>query len=357
MAFVSYVQSHRHEAIPQRNERIEHSDGLVRGRFAPQESSLAIARTGMWHRVACFCPEHSYETGPNRVLGWTLNTAIGLLCEARSRIPIAAPQHDLAVRALGAAESARRLLSAVDDQFLTRVSRPSDRDLVTARRARKPIYRLAAGAFDLLDGCETLDTRSLTAVMTDAVIAPTYPWQRFELLMLLAMAEALAGRLRMPIQLRLLVPGDRSPVATVGTYALYWQSGSPLYASPDEEPSELRTRELLEAFGLRGTADRPDVVVVDLSRNTVLGIAEAKYSESEGDSTPAFRDAASQIVRYSRGYERSTPYPQLIARSLIAISRIPDQIRYSQGLPTVVDLELLLGTGGLAHWANSITLP
>lgn len=355
-SLASYFNEHRHEAVPERRETKTYTDGMLRGRYDPVGTALLAAKTGIPHRTVCLEPERSFDTGENRVLGWTLRAAISLLREAKARIVSDIPQATMVRDCLSAIEPAVRLLATLDSRFAGGVLKPSSRDLLSARRSRNELYRRAAETFDLLQKCEAGDLAAVRDVLTKTVIGPAKPWQKFELLMLASMADALGIQLGVAPQFRMLTPDDRSAVAVVGRFSLFWQSRTDLYVEPAEEPSESRTRELLTAYGLGYAADRPDIIVVDTDASLVAAIGEAKYSADETEeSTAALRQAVGQVVRYARGYADRSPPEELLPQSVIAVHRRPSTVTDSDSAPVLVTLDQMLSDTGLASWAAALT--
>ena len=124
-----------------------------------------------------------------------------------------------------------------------------------------------------------------------------------------------------------------------------------MYVPPALEPSEERLRVVLAAYGMDLAADRPDLVIADRTAGKVVGIVEVKYLAGD-TATTRFREGASQIVRYARGYASGTGTDGLVRASQIVLSReVPSLLDESAAAPRAVDF-VGLTDGRLRRWVR-----
>lgn len=229
--------------------------------------------------------------------------------------------------------------------------RPGPNALRDAARSRRLIYRHAISAYKTLTEIEAGDEAALARVLHSTLLGPLEEWRRFELAVAAGIGEALSVQLGVPLRLSIIDARPGNPVLRCGRFSLYWQSGGSYYKPPVPEPSELRLEAVLAAYGMSAAMDRPDLVVVDDEACQVAAIVEVKYLA--GDTVNArFREAASQTVRYGRGYSDEFDLPSLIRRSLIALSReAPPLLDDAADAPRSVDFAGLRD-GHLALWVK-----
>jgi hypothetical protein len=201
----------------------------------------------------------------------------------------------------------------------------------------------AAEAFTVLLKAEAGDPEALRAVLADTLVGPIEVWRRFELAVAVAAVEALGEASGVRPSLGLLAGGDRM-VARVGRFSVHWQSLTDAYRKPPPEPSELAVADILNAYGFRAFADRPDVVVIDDETGDAVAVLEAKFFAA-GSAVDAFRDAVSQIVRYARGYCHSTTLGDILSTSAVALVDLggltPLPAPHPFGVPWLLDLSAL----------------
>jgi hypothetical protein len=88
----------------------------------------------------------------------------------------------------------------------------------------------------------------------------------------------------------------------------------------------------------------------------VVAVAEAKYSTSALSWADAFRDAGTQLVRYSRLYTDFVPQDVLLRRSIVAVSNLPDDVRSIPApgtSPIAVGMDDLV-SGNLDTWTKRV---
>ena len=330
-------------------ERSE-SDGIARGRIDARSTLLVQLRSGDHGRTVSFAPSRHADHGANRLIVWVLKRASQLLDQIEGLMEDGSPYLERCAAIRSSIARASRF-SRVSELFRTlRLSdRPCAGDVRHAATHRKGTYRLGAAAYLRLTAIERGDESAVAATLHESVIAPLEPWRRFELLTALAVAEELARASTEPLTLEILGSGGASrPLARCRPYEVFWQARTSYYTEPAPEPSEQIAAGICEDFGISCGADRPDVVVVDAVARRVVSIAEAKFiGGTAGYESGPFTDAVLQLVRYARGYD-----PGVLARSLIAMSRLPVQVCVgspSGRSPFAIDLDGLL-SGELARW-------
>jgi hypothetical protein len=299
----------------------------------------------------------SFDTGPNLVLAWVLGEASAYTSRLSSwqgeQSPYVAiiEEAQREMRGVQRIEPLREPLRAV-----ALGQRPGPGAVLAAARARPRIYRLAVEAYSLLQGLERGEADAIETVARSALIAPLEDWRRFELAVGLAVGEAVARVASAPLQLHLLAGDSAAPIVTTGRFAVHWQQRTRFYSSPTLEESEQKTRDILAAFGLSIGADRPDFVVVDREADAVVSIIEVKYVA--GDTVSGrFREAVGQIVRYARGYAPAGQTGDIIAQSLVALSReAPAQIDAVAAVPGSIDFEGIR-RNELDAWAHRFAAP
>jgi hypothetical protein len=339
-SLVKYVLAHPHEAQSLLSFRERIDDAVARGRIDARRTWQYRLQRGLPSALVTAEPVRSFNTGPNLVLAWVLGEAAAYTSRlsrwqgGQSPYVAIIEEAQQEMRGVQRIEPLREPLRAV-----ALGQRPSAGAVLATARARPRIYRLAFEAYSLLQGLELGDPTALEAVARSALIAPLEDWRRFELAVGLAIGEAMARAMNAPLQLHLLAGDPAGPIVTVGRFAVYWQQRTGFYSPPPLEESELKTRDILAAFGLAVGGDRPDFVVVDRDAASVVSIVEVKYLAGDTASS-RFREAVSQIVRYSRGYAPVGQTGGIIARSLVALSReAPAQIDAPADVPASVDFD------------------
>lgn len=345
---VEYVRRHPHELRSSLDTRRTTSPN-IRGNIDFAESVREQLRTADPSIFVFNEAYRSHESGPNRVLFWTVSYAALLGRRFRSLLPAKGSYALRTVAVLRSLENARRLLPLPEPQLL-RV--PSPDDVRAARGSRSPLYRRAAEAYQLLRSIERLDPYAMTSLLGDTLVGPMERWRQFEFALGLGMADAIASVTGGRPHLHYIGFGVPDPLVTVGPFAILWQRPGPLYDNFMLEAWERRAVDILAAFDVRPGWDRPDIVVVDTHTQRAIAVGEAKYFES-ASWRDAFRGAATQIVDYARGYEKKQGnVEEIIARSVIALWDANEPLLPVEGQPLVATFSTLQPT--LQAWANRL---
>ena len=350
--FLSYVLTHRHETQSLLQFERRTDDAVARGRIDARGTMLVRRVTGHPSLVIYEEPVRSFNTGPNQVVAWVVHTASAYAARLFALLPVGSAYARLVeetmvdVTAVKRLDALREVLKSV-----TVHRRPGPGALRDAARSRRMIYRLAIVAYDTLAQIEAGNQEALLTVLRGTLIGPLEQWRRFELAVGLGIGEALAAETGEPMSLAVLGGAAGTPIISCGRYDIYWQGGGGHFTPPALEPSEERLKELLAAYGMQISADRPDLVVADRIAGQVVWIVEVKYLA--GDTAGArFRDAAGQIVRYARGYAPEAEIDGLVRASLIALSReAPVLLDETAAAPRTVDFAGLTD-GRLQLWVR-----
>lgn len=354
-----YVCAHRHEIQTSLDERERIDDAVIRGRLDARKTVVQRHLVGHPTLVVFQEPIKGFSVGANHVLVWTLQHASRIIRRIGSGEISGSSYAETisAVRTLLAAiaklEGVSRAIAETNFDV-----RPSARALAQAASARRPLYRKAYAAYRLLQSVEQGDEKVTADLLKTTLIGPLEMWKRFELLLAIAMATALALRLGATMQIRSILPGTQGPLFEVDKYSIFWQVRTSEYRDPVPEPSELLCTAVLNSYGIDSGDDRPDVVVLDNEKNVVVAVGEAKYftNETEGWRT-AFREATSQIVRYARGYASGDLIGNILGRSLIGLWRYPRDARPPAPVdgttPLAIDLSDI-EQHTLVEWADRI---
>jgi hypothetical protein len=343
-ALARYVVQHRHEAQAHLTERRVYGDAIIRGRFDVRQTLIERVRSGYPTRVVFWEATKTFASDPNHVLAWVLYNSHYLARHFAREVE----SGSTATRASGIIidlEAAKRIENISLMLAESRINvRPTTRAVSCAAKSRRPLYRLAAAAYQQLLLIERADKVTIAQVLRDTLIAPLETWRAFELAIALGAANALSRRLGDRVLLNPISPGASEILISVGPFAIAWQTKTASYQEPRPEPSELLSREICNYYGLREGDDRPDLVVIHSPSGRVVGLAEAKHFGSvEYGWRSAIRDAATQIVRYSRGYGADAEeWRAILSRSLIGIWAAPlDDLALSSDAPMalVVDFD------------------
>lgn len=353
-----HLVERRHEVQSTIEAMRRDSSSQVRGRIDATRTVLSRRLTGDVSRISCVEPRKSFHDGPNYVLLWVLKYGYHLLRQY-SDLLHGSEQYERRVREITAKLDKAHQIWGIGEALVTQplTPRPAPVAIAQAGRSRRLLYRKAHAVFRLLGGVERGNQAALNDVLTGGLLGPLKDWQKYELLLALRIGEALSGISGHRLKLRPIVTGGSRPLASVGNYDVYWQSRTPLAGYPAPEPSETLVQEVLGSYGVRAGHDRPDIVVCNRVENTILMIAEAKYSASEAAAwQDGFRDATTQLVRYSRLYEAVEDRCQLLRRSLIAVSNMPTANAQTtpNSSPLALNLEGL-SSGSLTHWETRIS--
>jgi hypothetical protein len=298
-------------------------------------------------------PVRTFDTGPNRVLAWTLRRAARL---AREYGGLSVPESEQGARVTRITSQLQRILRFDAMQALEGggpMPAPSTGAVRDAARSRRAGYRLAVTAYRTLRRLEAGDEDAIRAALDGSLTGPIEDWRRFELAVALGVGEAIEATTGEPMRLHSINGTKNAPIVTSGPFAVHWQQRTPLYSPPTPEPSERVLAALLSAYGMTIGAERPDFVVVDRQRARVAAIVEVKLLR--GDTRDVrFREAMGQIVHYARGYATGADYNALLRRSLVALSdRGSLPAAPSADAPMCTSFEDISG-GALAAWAERL---
>ena len=352
-AFLAYVLTHRHEArsLLQFDQRTD--DAVARGRIDARRTLLAQRVAGHPSLVIYEEPVRSFNTGPNQVVAWVVNTAATFAAWLLSLQPADSAYACLIEETMADVIAVRRLDALREVLKSTTVyRRPGSGALRDAARSRRKIYRLAIAAYDTLTQIEAGEEEALRRVLNSTLIGPLEQWRRFELATGLGIGEALAEETGKPMSLALLGKASATPIISCGRYDIFWQGVVGLYTPPALEPSEERVERVLEAYGMHLAGDRPDFIIVDRESDRAVAVVEVKYLA--GDTANArFREAARQIVRYAHGYAPQAGIDRLIRASLVVLSHSPPALlNETAAAPRTVDFAGFQ-SGSLRSWVRN----
>jgi hypothetical protein len=325
------------------------SGPAVRGRIKAAETVLLQTRTSDPTKFVFVEPFRTFDSGPNRVLGWTLIYAMTLARRFRSMLPEEATYAERTTEALQLVEDVRRLIPSVANSA---IQPPSSNDVKAARASRLLLYRKAAATYERLRAIERLDLNAIGHLVKSSLVGPLEKWRQFELALALAMADAVAERTGSDVSLRHILPGASDVLIEIGRYAIRWQRVGPGFSPPALEKWEIREVEILAEYGMPAGYERPDVVMFDSITDDVVSIGEAKYFE-DGDFRDRLREAVAQLTLYARGYETKQNADDILGRSIVAIWSAGDNPTprpVTAKAPTVATFRDL--QAGLGQWAS-----
>lgn len=354
---LSYVLTHRHEAQSLLQFVRRADDAMARGQIDARGTMLARRVAGHPSLVIYQEPMRSFNTGPNQVVAWVVQTASTYAARLFALQPAGSAYADLVQETMADVTAVKRIDAWREVSKSVAVHRrPGPGALRDAARSRRMIYRLAIAAYNTLARVEAGDEQALQRVLRSTLIGPLEQWRRFELAVGLGIGEALAAETGEPMRLALIGKQAGAPVISCGRYDIFWQGGGGLFTAPVLEPSEERLGKVLSAYGMQLAADRPDLLIADRQAKRAVGIVEVKYLA--GDTASArFREAAGQIVRYARGYRPDAEVDGLIGVSLIALSReAPALLDEDAPVPRAVDFKGI-SDGRLRAWVRERLLP
>jgi hypothetical protein len=353
--FADYILAHRHETQSFLATRERADPAVVRGRIDARRTLITRLASGDSSIVIAHEPIRSFDSGPNQVTAWVLQQAWMLATRFRAMLPAEATYRGLAEASAARLDRVRKIESitaAMAEVDLVRGPGPAA--LRAAARSRRRTYRLAYEAYTALAAIEAGDPAAIETLLRDTLVAPLETWRRFELATALALAEALSRATAMPMRLDVLAGDTRRPVATVGRFAIYWQSRTSWYADPDPEPSELIAREMLAQYNLKPDSDRPDLIVADHENDAVVAVIEVKFfTAAAEDALGRLREATHQVVRYARGYRSLEAIRPLLARSAIVLVRRPD-LPPAESAPVVLAFSDMLDGAQFDRWAAAL---
>jgi len=354
--FLSHVVTHRHETQGMLQFVRRSDDAVVRGRIDATRTTLARRMAGHPSLVIYEEPVRSFGTGPNQVVAWVVNAASTHAARLLALQPADSAYARLAEETMVEVTAVKRL-DAIRSAFGSFAvhRRPGPGALRDAIRSRRTLYRLAVAAYDTLVRMEAGDERALRSVLNGTLIGPLEQWRRFELAVGIGIGEALAAETGESMRLAVLGKAAGTPAISCGRFDVFWQGGGAFYAPPDPEPSEKRLGVVLAAYGMQRAADRPDLVIADRIAGRVVGIVEVKYLAGD-TATARFREAASQIVRYARGYAHGAGIDGLVRASQIVLSHeAPTLLDEAAAAPGAMDFAAL-ADGRLRRWVRESLL-
>ena len=338
--------------------RLREDDARIHGRFDSRATVIRRLVTGHPTVIVSHEPRRTYDSGPNHVLAWVLETAWRLLGRFRDIAPADASYSDLIQGCAPGLEAVRRFDAMHQVAKAPKAERrPSSQAVTEASRSRRPIYVLASHAYRRLLEIESGDATAILDLLNDTLLGPLEAWRRFELAVGLGLARGLSTAQGQGVDLGLFVGGGE-PMATVGKYGIYWQTATKEYQAPTQEPSEACTSKLLRAYGLAEGGDRPDLVVLDEQAcGKAIAVVEVKYnSSSEIQAVDYIREAAAQLVRYSRGYRSIENIETILDHSVIALARYDNDFmpwEKPYGIPRLIDFDAIRN-GAMERWARSV---
>lgn len=354
---LSYLLGNRHEAQSLLQFVRRTDDAVARGRIDARGTMVARQVAGHPSLVIYEEPVRSFNTGPNQVVAWVVQTVSTYASRLFALQPAGSAYARLVEETMTDVTAVKRLDALREVLKSVAVHRrPGPGALRDAARSRRMIYRLAIAAYDTLAQIEAGEEEALRKVLRSTLIGPLEQWRRFELAVGLGIGEALVAETGEPMSLALIGGQAGAPVISCGRYDIFWQGGGGLFTPPVLEPSEERLEKVLAAYGMALSADRPDLVITDRQAGRAAGIIEVKYLA--GDTASArFREAAGQIVRYARGYRPEAEVEGLVRASLVALSReAPALLDEAAPAPRVVDF-MGLSDGRLRAWVRERLLP
>lgn len=351
----TYLLENRHETQSLLAFRQRVDDAVARGRLDARGTMMHRLRTGLATAIVAAEPIRSYATGPNHVLAWVLRQAWQRAARFHAWQEAGTPYEINARSAVHLIDQVRRIEAVGAALSETQASRrPVAASLVAAERSRRKLYRLAHNAYRLFLDIERGDPDAIAGMLRDTLLVPLEDWRRLELAVALGVGEALAQETGQRLQLELLGMQARQPVLRCGPFAIFWQSLTAHYSAPPREPSEQRVADILKAYGLNVSAERPDLVVVEEAAGRAVGIIEVKF---HGGDNPAsrFREAVDQLVSYGRGYEADPG--GILGRSAVAMNTaVPVLQEPAPGVPAAFSFDDIV-QGRLAPWIKATWLP
>lgn len=324
-----HLLENRHEAQASMETNQRDGSATIRGRLCAARTIMRRRLTGDVSQVSYQEPKQSFKHGPNHTLTWVLRFSEHILQRYLHLLSGSIEYSERARRIFGRLAAIRHLKGIGEAVTNTNLRvRPSVKSIIQTGKARKRLYRKAFDAYQALLGIESGNSEATVKLLNGSLIGPLADWQKFELLVALKLSECTSSALGEELILHPIQPGADRPIASFGPCDVYWQSRTEYQRFPELEPSERVTNEILRSYGMPAGWDRPDIVICHRTRSVVVAIAEAKFSASGSDTwKDSFREAASQLVRYSRLYTHCAPRDELLRRSFIAISNLPDEIR------------------------------
>jgi hypothetical protein len=354
LSFLQYIIEHKHEAqsLLQLHARVD--DAMIKGRIDAVGTYIERRMSGNSSRVKFYEPKRSYDTGPNQLLCWLIIKVSRILSQFTHIKAVDAPYQNRINRARQYVGNILRIEPLQESlKYITLAHRPTLHTLQSAKRSRQHIYAKASESFESLTAIENGDEETIISVLNSTLIAPLEDWRRFELVTGFLIAEAMSKAKNTPLRLNLLPVGHKGPLALVGDISVYWQQNTKAFQNPELEPSEIKISEALSDYGMGASTDRPDLIILDESSQDVVSVVEVKYLA--GDSfISQFRQAVSQIIRYTRNYTPPETWDQLIEKSIVVMSaRVPERQSHDGFAPSAMDFQTLLQPK-LEAWAEQL---
>ena len=172
-----YLLSHPHEtqALLSYRERLD--DAVARGRIDARRTWFYRQQSGIPSALVTHEPVRSFNTGPNFLLAWVLREAASytarlLIWQGNTSPYLPTIEHAQAnIRSAQRFDALREPLRAVSLRH-----RPNAASVRDAARSRRQVYRLAADAYQLLQGLERGEAEATDRVARAALIAPLEDW-------------------------------------------------------------------------------------------------------------------------------------------------------------------------------------
>ncbi len=353
---VQYLSAHRHEVQAIMEFRRHEEDARVRGRFDSRATVMRRLVTGHPTLTVSHEPVRTFESGPNHVLVWVLETAWRLAMHFGNLVGAQAGQHDPIEQSASGLEKIRRfdtIRQAMAKVVLGR--RPSSHSVKNALTSRRQLYLLAAQAYRTLQLIEAGDEEAILDLLNDTLLGPLEVWRRYELAVGLAISRALSAVLKQPLTFSFF-GSSIEPICRIGGYEVHWQTQTDDYQTPAAEPSEEATKRIWQHYAMPDGSDRPDLVVLDPDGQAV-SVVEVKYFDVErNDGTDAIRSALTQLVRYCRGYRSVPEINQILDVSVVAVI---DRGTTSVPVPKPFGVPLLVDFNGIVQrdldsWAKHV---
>lgn len=345
---------------------VELTTGSIRGPCLWPATLLQRRVTGNPSLVQFRDMRRTLDLGPNRVLQTVISNASQALEPYVGRRDLAETPYALSIRHVaGLTVRARRVMGLrglVEPIDVHKAREPSVQDLMQASRSSKRLYVLAAKAYQVYRDIALNRLNGLREMLLGTLVAPLYPWQRFELFTVLHLALALHRLLGQPAHLHDLTGAMGGPAITVGDFEVYWGVRPPSALPPRTLPLRRRRIEAaLERFGLQTRSGRSDICIARLGQSDVLAIVECKYSVGEsGQTTRQFREALNQVMDYVEDYHGDSA--QRLTKSAIVMPRLPNEVVERGGVAGPDDLialsagDLLGGSDSLQEWLRRVSV-
>lgn len=337
--------------------------GEITGSINAGATMLAQARTLNPTLFVVLEPNTTYLSQPNYLIAWTLSEAYHILVAAR-RSYKHLDKFEWFNKKITLLEQALRN-EVLHEILLTPLGRkrPNGSVIRAASKTRVPVYQKAIEVYDLLEGIERGLEEAILSCLSQTLIADLEYWQRLELATALEAANALSVATGNPVNLSFPIESGR-PVATIGSFDVFWQYTIPQRSREQLDLTELWSRQIATSIGIKSADSRADIVVC--FNHEVVSLFECKYFESKSSLPQAVLDASGQIVRYSRDIHPNfdPQATQLLSNSCIVVahrgsySEILDRLdpahnTFDKRFIYFTDIDGLLNNS-LLHWAEQL---